>query len=329
MKKISVVGLCALASLLFYAGCTSEISEEDQVGVAKQNLTIEQCQAQLDQCLDVSGLFGLVTCNMEFTFCAATSAIPLPEPVTDAIEDAAACRAALGECLEAAETPLQAAVCAEDQARCVAGILDLQLPEVVTGTRACVEDGMACINSAESLSDLTACGETMMTCAIDEASAVLPEPVGDAISDVADCNFALGDCVRAATSPADLAACGRTQAECIADGLGVELPVPELPELPGLPGLPQPEEIIGCAETAADCAMAAESIADLNECTAGFVECTTEAVNIPAIPNPVDCQVAWVRCLIENPIEFISCSEELRSCLRPGSETEPEQPADE
>ncbi len=298
-----MVSLFTLASLLLYAGCTTEVSQEDPIGVSKQHLTIEQCEAQRDECLDSMGLFGLVICNFNFTFCAVTSEIGLPPAVTGAIEEAAACRAALDECVRSAETPMQLTACAEEHASCVAGILDIELPAIVTGTAACVDDGIECINNAESLSDLDGCGETMAACALEEASAVMPEPVGEAVNAVAACNFAVDDCIREASTPAELTACGETQAACVADALGVELPDVPL------------SEIVGCAETAVDCTLEAQSISSLNECADGLAECAADVVDALNAPAVLDCELAWVSCLLRNPFAFIPCAEELRSCL--------------
>lgn len=303
MKKVSIVGIFTLASFILCTGCTSEVSQEDSIGVAKQNLTIAQCEAQRDECLDSMGLFGLVTCNFNFTFCAVTSETGLPAAVTGAIEDAAACRAELDDCVRAAETPAQLRTCAENQARCVAGILDIQLPPIVEETAACVDDGISCINAAESLSDLDGCGETMAACALEVSSALLPDQVSEVINDVAACTFAVDDCIREASSPSELTACGETQAACVADGLGVELPDIQL------------SEIVGCAETAADCTREARSLPALNECADGLRTCAREVVDAIETPALIDCDLAWVRCLLRNPFGFIQCAEELRGCL--------------
>jgi len=314
MKNRSIVCLIGLAFLLFYGGCTSEVTDDGSIGVAKQHLTIEQCQAELDACLDESGLIGLVTCNLDYTLCIATSEEGLPAAVADAIDEAQACRADLDECVRAAETPMDLAGCAEDQAVCVAGILDIEIPEVVTGAVECADDGVECINSAETLADLQACGETMTACAVENATSVLPDPVGDAINAVTACNLALDDCIRAATAPSELAACGEAQAQCVGAGLGVDVP-----DLPG-------SEIASCNEESVACTMDARSVSDLTACAEGLRACVTGVVDIPDLPDPVQCQLDWVRCLVENPLGFIPCAQELRSCLRPEEPEEPQEP---
>ena len=302
MKRISTVCSLTVASLLLYMGCTAEVSQEYPIGVAKQQLSIEQCEAERDACLDTMGLFGLVTCNFNFTLCAMTSEIGLPVAVTGAIEEAATCRAALDDCVRSAETPAQLTACAEEQAICVADILDIGLPDIVTGTAACVDDGIECINNAESLSDLDGCGETMAACALEEASAIVPEPVSNVVNEISACNFALDDCIREASTPAELTACGETQAACVAAGLGVDLPDVPL------------SEVVGCAETAIDCTLEARSISSLNECRDGLSACAADVVDALNAPDALDCELAWISCLLRNPFAFIPCAEELRDC---------------
>ncbi|MBN1655931.1 MAG: hypothetical protein JXA30_19345 [Deltaproteobacteria bacterium] len=303
MKQNSIIYLVAISLLLLHVGCTAEVPGEESIGVSKQSMTLDECEAQRDQCLDEAGLFGLVTCNIDFTLCAMTSETGLPTRIRDAIAAAAACREELDNCVRSAETPSELSACAESQAQCVADVLDIQLPEIVTGTAACVDSGIECINNAESLSDLDACGETMAACALEEATSLVPEQVGAAVTDIAECTFALDDCIRAASTPAELRACGEAEAACVADSLGIELPDTPL------------SDIVGCAETAIDCTLQARSIESLSECANGFNECRAAVVDSLDAPQVLDCQLAWVSCLLRNPFAFIPCAQELRGCL--------------
>ncbi len=306
MKKIFVpFYVCLVAILLSGIGCSAAVTDEPAVGLSSQALTLAECAAERDECMDRAGLLGLVFCNADYTLCAATADNGLPAQVVDAAAGAAECTAQLDDCVLAASSPSELTACAEAEALCVAEVLDVQLPAIVSGTTACVDGSLECIEEATSVNDLTGCGETLVDCAIEQAGSVIPDEVTEVIGDVVSCTSALDDCILAASSPSELSACAEQEALCVAESLGVELP--EIPV----------SEVVGCAETAADCTLQSESVSDILGCTNGLIDCGQAVVDALEVPQIVDCNVAWTNCMFRNPLAFIQCSRELRECQNP------------
>ncbi len=301
MKKAMV--LCFATFMALQVGCAANVAVDEEPGLTTQAMTLAQCADQRDACIDDMGLLGLIFCNMDYTLCTATADNGLPAEVIQAASDVAQCTAELDDCVFAAETPTQLALCAEAEAQCVADILDVQLPTIVSGTAACVDGAVECINEAQSVTDLTGCGETMAICAVDEAAGVvIPDEVAETVENVLACTAALDDCILTASTPSELTACAEQEALCVSESLGVELP--EVPV----------SEVVGCAETAADCTLETESVSDLLGCTDGLIDCAQAVADSLEVPEIIDCNVAWTTCMFQNPFAFIQCANELREC---------------
>lgn len=287
------------------SGCAAGAPETDSIGVSEASLTTQECGTQRDTCVRQFGFLGALTiCPTQYTTCMATASNGLPAAVTDAVSDAADCTDTFATCTASATSPSQLAGCAEAQAQCVAGILDVEIPSVVTGTTECVEGGVDCINAADSVGDLTACGETLVDCAADQVVSVIPEEVTEVIEEVTDCTLALNACVQAATTPSQITACGEQEAVCVAGSLNVELPnVPV-------------SEVVECTESAADCALAVESLSDVAECVEGLQSCAADVVASLETPPVLDCGKVWTACMTRNPFNFLGCAAERRACER-------------
>lgn len=303
MKNLSLAfAACVLAVL---SGCTQVTTTEPEVGVSTEALTLAECGKQRDACIAKNGLFGLLTCNAQYTTCSATASNGVPAQVTEAAAAAAECTTNLDDCVLAATKPSELAACAEEQAACVADIvnvtlpaLDLSLPPVVSGAGDCADAGIDCIQAAKAVTDLTACGETLADCAADVVE------TGTAIDDVVECGLSLDDCVAAATTPTALAKCGEEQALCVTTAL--EVPLPNVPV----------SDVVNCAETAADCTLAAESIGDVLDCTEALADCSQAVADSIDAPKVVDCQAQWTVCMFQNPFGFKKCGDELRICQK-------------
>ncbi len=302
MKNAIVPYTACLLMVLAGIGCGVDVNEESSVSVSSQELTLAECEDQRNACFDDMGILGLAFCNLEYSLCIVTADNGLPAEVREAIEEAAQCRAELDDCLVAAETPSELVACAEAEAICIAEILDVELPPIVTGTSACVDSGIECINEAVSVSDLAACGETLAACTLEEASAVIPDEVTEVVGEVMECTAALQDCIIAASTPSELTACSEQEALCVASSLGVDLP--DIPV----------SDLVGCAETAAECTREAETVSDIAVCANGLVDCGQAVVDALAVPDLVSCSIAWTTCLLRNPFAFGMCAEELRAC---------------
>ena len=304
MKAIQIAVLMIVAAA---TGCAAApvqdetaLLEEGEVQSVEQAVTLQECATQRDTCFRNNPFFGFFTCPLQYTQCAATASNGLPAQVASAINDAQACARQNVTCLNSSESAADRLECAEQNAACVAEIIDANLPQVVTGTVECVDGAITCIRASESVSDLAGCAETLEDCAVDVVVDVLPPEVGAVVEDVAACNAALGTCIGAATSPAGLAACNQTQVRCVADALGVTLP--QIPVA----------EALQCAEDAAECTLDARSAADVRAGAADLVECNQSLVNGPN--QPQTCEQKWTECLVRNPFNFFQCAVDLTSC---------------
>lgn len=287
---------CAAAPV----GGDDALLEDSEVQSVEQAVTLAECATQRDTCFRNNPFFGFFTCPLQYTQCAATASNGLPAQVAAAINDAQACARTNASCLGNAETAAERLACTQQNAQCVAEIVDANLPPVVEGTLECVDGAIACIRASETANDLAGCAETLEDCAIDVVVDVLPPEVGEAVGDIAACNDALAACIGKATSPAQLAACNQTQIRCVASALGVTLP--NIPVAEGLQ----------CAEDAAECTLDARSVADVRACAADLVECNQSLVNGPN--RPQTCEQKWTECLVRNPFNFFQCAADLATC---------------
>jgi hypothetical protein len=299
MNRTKILSLICGVTLLA-AGCAADV-QAPEVGVTSQELTLAECTEQRDACFAVWGLLGILTCNAQYTTCAATADDGLPAEVSAAIAAATACQADRDACILDAQSPLDLAVCGEAHAICVADIVDVQLPTIVGDTAACVDTGVACILDSGSAGDLVGCAEGLSNCAIDAASNVIDD-VAPGVTDVIDATLACNEdgaaCILSATTPAELTECGEQQALCIAGVLDTVLPVPA-------------SDALSCTEEAADCTIEARSFADLGACADGLASCTADLVS-----GVVDCSAQFTQCLFANPLfGFFTCPGEYQTCL--------------
>lgn len=299
--KTSYASIVALACASL-AGCSAQV-DDSSIGVAKEGLTLQQCADQRDACVKQFGFLGALTiCPTQYTSCSLTASNALPAQVTDAVSDAANCTDDFGTCSANATSPSELAACAEEQAQCVAAILDVELPSIVTGTTQCVETSVDCINDAASVSDLTGCAGDLADCAVAQAETVIPQEVIDVVTDVTACTTDLNACVRAATTPSAVTACTTTEAVCVAGSLGVELPnVPV-------------SEVVSCTEAAAECTLEASRISDIAACAEGLLDCNAAVVESLDAPPVLDCAQVWTACMVRNPFGFFTCAAERRAC---------------
>ncbi len=301
--KIHRAVVFAGTSLLI--GCAGNVDGQglsERTSASAQSLTLTQCASQRDSCLASNPLFGWFTCPAQYTKCAATASNGLPAQVNQAISDAAACTSADLECTNAATTAAGAVACATTEAECVASIVQVQLPSIVTGTATCVDDSVKCINAAEEVTDLTTCANNLESCAVTQVQTVVPAQVGQAIGAVSSCQTTLNSCIAAATTPAGVTQCSETGATCVASGLGVTLPDVSV------------TAVVQCAETAASCVLNASSINAVTECTTTLTSCAASAVGTTGAPPAMTCEQKWTACLAANPLNFLTCDLQLLTC---------------
>jgi len=181
---------------LFGAGCraqhatcraTATLPEPVQDAIEAAN----ECTADAIACLDGANAVEAVACGVEEAECLAavldvTVDIDgtingaadlvdevLPEGVEETIDTVLQCAVDLDACVVAARTPAALAQCGEDNAECVAGALDVTLPEIPAAEVAeCATEATECTLEARSVSSIVACGEELLACAED---AITPE----------------------------------------------------------------------------------------------------------------------------------------------------------
>jgi hypothetical protein len=285
-------------------GCATAVDSQgppEKTSTSIQSVTLADCASQRDACFANNPLIGLFVCPAQYTQCTLTASNGLPAQVNQARTDAAACASADRECSVAARTPLQRANCAATEAKCLASILQVHLPSVVTGTATCVADNISCINSAEQVSDLTTCANNLESCAVTQVQTVLPAPVGQIIGSVSSCQTALNSCISAAATPADVTTCSLTNANCVASGFGLTPP--------GNPA----KGVIQCANAATNCALEATNIGTVDLCRRRLTSCIAEVVGSTP-PPPMTCGQKWTACLAQNPFNFPLCDSQLLDC---------------
>jgi hypothetical protein len=292
-------------------GCAASVdssgqgSEPEATATSVDKLTTSQCADQQTACLQKNPLFGLFVCPAQYTQCVATASNGLPAQVTSAISDAAQCTKDLLSCTNAAETPAATVQCATTEAACVASIVQINLPPVVTGTAQCVTDSVTCINASTKVSDLTTCANTLESCAVGQAQEVLPPQVGQVIGGVSACETALNTCITNAETPAAVAQCGATAATCTAAELGVTLPSVSI------------TGVVTCAKTAASCTLDAETVADVTQCATTLTSCAASAAGVGGGTTPPPAQTCAQKfngCLATNVLNFLGCAGDLANC---------------
>jgi len=296
LKPFSILMLAATA------GCAAASEPEVASVQGSENaLTLQECSDQRDMCLRRNPLVGLLTCPLQYDQCALTASNGIPAEVTAAIGDTATCARAALRCRGSAESPADALKCTQTEASCIAGVLDANLPQIVTGTVGCVDDAVGCVNSSESAGDLAACTRTLEECARDQAVSALPPEVRDVVKDVNACVSGLNTCAGDASSPGELTGCAQKEAECVANSLGVTPP-------------PAVGAAVDCAETAVDCTLDATKASDVRECAAALVSCNAKIANPDAA---LTCEQQWTQCLVRDPFNFAQCGSKFNECRKP------------
>jgi hypothetical protein len=188
--------------------------------------------------------------------------------------------------------------CTQAEAQCVGGVLNANLPKVVTGTAACINAAVGCVAESDTAVALANCTRTLEGCALDQAVAALPPEVGTVVTDISDCVSALRDCTNKATTPGELTACGQAEVRCVGTSLGVTPPQPV-------------SEAVRCAESAVDCTLDASTAAEVRTCASDLVACNATIANPDA---PLSCNARWTQCLIRNPFNFLQCAVDFNTC---------------
>lgn len=296
--------LLTLTLSLAASACAATPSQDVALSAAaSQALSFEDCAAQRDACIAENPILGLLTCPAQFTQCTAAVASGIPKDVAAAVDDARECvRVGVGCVAEAGTDPVALAVCAENEAQCVAAIVDIDLPNVVEGTAACVDGAVDCIESAESRDNLIACGTSLGDCALDQVKEVVPPQVAETIDEVVDCTNALRGCVADTSSAAGITECGERQAQCVADSLDVDLT--DIPL----------SEAVGCAESAARCALSSEDIASVAACADKLRQCAVDIIAEVDVPEQLTCEQKWTVCVGNNQLRILTCAAELSGC---------------
>ena len=101
--------------------------------------------------------------------------------------DVARCRAALDECVIAAQTPADIEVCSAQEARCIAGEMQVTVPEAVPIDRViqCTYTAAECVLTALNADSASSCTWTLDQC------------ITDALNDQLSCIDRYAQCVAA------------------------------------------------------------------------------------------------------------------------------------
>jgi hypothetical protein len=288
------------------AGCATAVDRQgspEKVSASTQSVTLADCATQRDACLANNPLFGVFVCPAQYTQCTLTASNGLPAQVNQAVTDAAACASTARRCAVEARTAAQRVSCATTQAECIASILQINLPSVVTGTATCVTDSIACINNAEQVSDLTTCANNLQSCAVTQVQTVVPPAVGKVIGSVSSCQTTLSSCIAAAATPADVTTCSLNDATCVVGSFGLTPPNSTA------------SAVIKCTDDAANCALQATTQGMLDLCRRRLTGCVSELVG-PTTPPPMTCAQKWTACLAANPLNFATCDAQLLTCTQ-------------
>lgn len=254
--------------LVMLAACTAlglALSGTARVSAQEGSPTLQDCAEQQDSCLRENNLLGLFTCPLQFNQCVLEVATGIPGAVAAAIGDARACARAANRCRASAESPDALVDCAAREAVCLGGVLNTDVPKIVTGTVECVTAAESCVLESRSQRDLAACAATLATCAADQAVSVLPEDVGAVIKSVNACVSAVASCTADANTAVELADCAQTEARCVAMALGVDAP-------------PVVDAAVDCAEAAVDCTLDANTPAGVARCGVELAQCNRDII---------------------------------------------------
>ena len=172
IRSLCFVGLVTLAA----AGC-GEAPQAAAAGASIAALSQEDCAAQLDACYRDNPLFGLISCPPQFAQCTAAAQRGLAKEVAAAVSEVAACTRTAAACASEVGNTEGTSQCTLNEAKCVASVVDVELPKVVEGTAKCVDGAVECVNGAENGRDLAGCGAALESCALEQAKSAVPPEV--------------------------------------------------------------------------------------------------------------------------------------------------------
>lgn len=296
MRHHSILTSIFASTLLATAGVATVSADEGPTSLL-------QCQTALQRCVLDTPLSQAFKCPTQFRDCTTQVAASVAAPLVSAISDAADCTRTELRCTADASTAPKAALCAEDQAQCVASIVGVELPGVVEGTTKCVDTATDCILFASSQDDLAKCGTDLRSCAVGQLESTLPESVATVIDDVQKCDTDLRGCIEEASAPSELTACNEKRLSCQASAFGVDLP-----ELHG-------SDLIKCGEDAQQCGLHVGNAEDVVTCGMELRDCVGGVAGQVG-KEVLTCEQKWTACIGENPTPggFFYCGGQIAGC---------------
>ena len=296
IRSLSFVALVTLAAV----GC-GEAPHSPSASASLAALSQEDCIAERDACFRANPLFGLLSCPPQYAQCTAAAQSGVAKEVAAAVTEVTACTRAAAGCV--AEGGVDGVTdCALREAKCVASVVDVELPKVVEGTAKCVDGAVECVNGAENAGDLAGCGLALESCALEQAKSVVPKEVVEVIDGVSTCTSTLEGCIAEAANAAGVTACTERQVTCVAGTLGVELP--KLPL----------SKAVECTEEAAECALDAGNLRGVTACADSLRKCAVGVVEQTDAPEQLSCEKKWTVCVGNDPLKILVCAAELAGC---------------
>jgi hypothetical protein len=197
------------------------------------------------------------------------------------VDELLQCRESISDCLTSATGISDIADCRDEFENCMTTVTDAA-DAAVSDMAACQDAAVDCVADAKSMSDVGACREDYMACAEDLVPDVSQIPDILDLPDLGDlpdaeavitCGQDLRDCV---TGGGSVVECADAARECLGAELPVDLPDIKLPD--GLPDIPNPEDVLACSESLADCVTNGGSV----------MECADQARDCLGVELPVD-----------------------------------------
>ena len=134
---------------------------------ADEPRTLAECADEYDQCFASAGFFGYFFCPQAYAQCVAQARSQLPPEITQVLDQVDACSRAAGVCRTAAEGAQdKLAACDERHNACIINAFGLSIEPPPDGKKdmLCVSLATRCLSSAETLSNLQACQQSLGRC---------------------------------------------------------------------------------------------------------------------------------------------------------------------
>jgi hypothetical protein len=181
-----------------YANCVADV-----LGVDLPDVPVEEvvsCAEEAVECtLSAYNLRDLAACTTGLTGCAVEAT-----HVIDIIHSVNECTTATASCVIKARRPSALARCGEAEVDCIAGTLDINLPDIpLSEATACAEQAVVCTGHSHRLSDITACTGQLVSCAGETIEAV----------PVIDCATVFSTCLLA--NPLRFLQCAQESQSCL------------------------------------------------------------------------------------------------------------------